>query len=89
MGGLSTLRNLGRFASPLLAAPAWVGTGAAAPFVGGALTSAVLALAFLTWTAACHLPGALQGLIPAGGASQAPSRNEKRGSKPEAALCQT
>ncbi|PQJ26918.1 hypothetical protein BSZ35_18500 [Salinibacter sp. 10B] len=89
MGGLSTLRNLGRFASPLLAAPALVGTGAAAPFIGGALTSAVLALAFLAWMAACRLPDALQGLLPAGGASQPPSRKEKRGSKPEAALCQT
>jgi len=32
MGGLSTLRNLGRFASPILSAPALVGPGNASPF---------------------------------------------------------
>lgn len=78
MGGLSTLRNMGRFASPLLAVPAVVGTGASAPFAGGALISGALALGILTWTAACRLPGALQGLVRTSGATQAPSRKEKR-----------
>lgn len=49
LGGLSTLRNLGRFGSPLLTAPALVGTGAAAPFYGGALLAAGLALFLLLW----------------------------------------
>jgi len=89
MGGLSTLRNLGRFASPLLAVPAVVGTGTAAPFVGGTLISAVLVLAFLIWTAACRLPGALQGPVRAGSTTQVASRTEKQQSKPEPALCKT
>jgi MFS family permease len=89
MGGLSTLRNMGRFASPLLAVPALVGTGASAPFVGGALISGVLALGVLTWTAACRLPGALQGRVRAGSATQAASRKERRQAEPESALCQT
>ena len=49
MGGLSTLRNLGRFASPLLTRPGVVGTGAAAPFVGGASLAGVLAAGLLLW----------------------------------------
>jgi MFS family permease len=56
MGGLSTLRNLGRFASPVLAAPVLVGSGASDPFVGGTLVSGALALGLLGWAAACHLP---------------------------------
>lgn len=58
MGGLSTLRNLGRFASPVLTAPALVGPGPAAPFVGAALLAGGLALALLAWAGACLLPGA-------------------------------
>jgi MFS family permease len=89
MGGLSTLRNMGRFASPLLAAPALIGSGTAAPFVGGALISGALALGFLIWTAACRLPGVLQGLIRIDASAQTPSREEKRQAEPEPALCQT
>ena len=51
LGGLSTLRNLGRFSSPLLAQPAVVGPGAAAPFVGGALLTGGLSAAVLLWGA--------------------------------------
>ncbi|MCS3658547.1 MFS transporter [Salinibacter ruber] len=89
MGGLSTLRNMGRFASPLLAAPALVGTGGSAPFIGGALISGVLALGFLTWTAACRLPGALQALARGGSAAQPSSGKDKQHSEPEPVLCRT
>jgi MFS family permease len=51
LGGLSTLRNLGRFASPLLAQPAVVGAAPAAPFVGGALLTGGLSAAVLLWGA--------------------------------------
>jgi hypothetical protein len=61
MGGLSTLRNLGRFASPVLTTPALVGTGAAAPFVGGAVLAGGLALLLLGWITACRLSS---GLLP-------------------------
>jgi MFS family permease len=64
MGGLSTLRNLGRFASPLLTMPALLGAGAAAPFVGGAVLAGGLALLLLGWMTACHLSSGL-GPIPA------------------------
>ena len=58
LGGLSTLRNLGRFASPLLAQPAVVGAAPAAPFVGGALLTGGLSAAVLLWGAVRALRGA-------------------------------
>jgi len=63
MGGLSTLRNLGRFASPVLTTPALVGTGAAAPFAGGAVLAGGLALLILGWMAACRLPSRLTPIL--------------------------
>jgi hypothetical protein len=54
MGGLSTLRNLGRFASPVLAGSALVGPGASAPFIGGAALAGGLALATLLWAGTCR-----------------------------------
>lgn len=89
MGGLSTLRNLGRFASPLLATPAVVGPGTAAPFIGGALLSVLLALAVLAWTAACLLPGSPHKPGATDDGSTAASQKEKRRSKREPALCRT
>jgi MFS family permease len=56
LGGLSTLRNLGRFAAPVLTTPVLVGPGASAPFVGGTLLAGGLALLLLGGMGACHLP---------------------------------
>jgi hypothetical protein len=56
LGGLSTLRNLGRFAAPVLTTPALVGPGASAPFVGGTMLAGGLALLLLGGVGACHLP---------------------------------
>jgi len=56
MGGLSTLRNLGRFASPVLAGSALAGPGASAPFIGGAALAGGLALATLLWAGTCVHP---------------------------------
>jgi MFS family permease len=56
LGGLSTLRNLGRFAAPVLTTPALVGSGASAPFVGGTMLAGGLALLLLGGVGACHLP---------------------------------
>lgn len=64
MGGLSTLRNLGRFASPALTAPALVGTSATAPFVGGAVLASGLMLLLLGWTIACLAPSDLARTTP-------------------------
>jgi MFS family permease len=50
LGGLSTLRNLGRFAAPLLTRPALVGPSAAAPFLGGTVLASILASGLLLWT---------------------------------------
>jgi len=89
MGGLSTLRNLGRFASPLLAAPALVGSGTGAPFVGAATVSSTLALILLGWTAACLFPKRLREMAWTNGAAKAASQTEEQRSKREPALCQT
>jgi hypothetical protein len=81
-GGLSTLRNLGRFASPVLAAPALAGTGRAAPFAGAALLSGALALTLSGWAAVCLLPGRVsRESIP-------PDLNRDRAST-NASLCRT
>lgn len=56
LGGLSTLRNLGRFASPLLADPTLVGVGAAAPFLGGTVLAGVLSLGLLLWAGSSVIP---------------------------------
>lgn len=89
MGGLSTLRNLGRFASPLLAAPALVGSGAAAPFVGAAAVSGTLALILLGWAVACPLLKKLKELTRATGATTVASQTEEQRPKRQPALCQT
>ncbi|MFB6278944.1 MAG: MFS transporter [Salinibacter sp.] len=54
LGGLSTLRNLGRFSAPVLTAPALVGPGGAAPFIGGALLAGSLGLLLLGWMGLCR-----------------------------------
>jgi len=77
MGGLSTLRNLGRFASPILTAPAPVGPGAAAPFVGGAVLAGGLALLFLGWMVACRLSSRLNP-IPASAQARGPKQGRSR-----------
>jgi MFS family permease len=87
MGGLSTLRNLGRFASPLLAAPALVGTGVAPPFVIAAAVSGTLALILLGWVASCLLPNR-HGRGWATATAKAPSREKTRQSEQEPGLCQ-
>ena len=56
MGGLSTLRNLGRFASPVLAGSALAGSDASALFIGGAALAGGLALATLLWAGTCVHP---------------------------------
>jgi hypothetical protein len=59
LGALSTVRNGGRFAAPLLTAPALVGPGATAPFGGAALLAGGLAAGLLVWTVTtCSLPAA-------------------------------
>lgn len=94
MGGLSTLRNLGRFASPLLAAPVVVGDGAAAPFVGAALVSGTLTLALSTWTFVCVFAGGLSGAVATDDTSE-PSRQSASSAKHtqrlegSSALCRT
>ena len=56
LGALSTLRNLGRFASPLLAQPLVSNYGPAAPFATGALVMTLLAAGVGVWQGANHLP---------------------------------
>jgi MFS family permease len=51
LGALSTVRNGGRFAAPLLTVPALVGPGATAPFGGAALLAGGLAAGLLLWAA--------------------------------------
>lgn len=57
LGGLSTLRNLGRFASPLLASPILFEIGGISPFAGASMLASILVLGLLVWTATCRLPG--------------------------------
>jgi len=64
LGALSTLRNLGRFASPLLAQPLVASYGPAAPFATGALVMIVLASGVGVWEGGSHLPIRLWTWLP-------------------------
>jgi MFS family permease len=64
LGALSTLRNLGRFASPLLAQPLVAGYGPSAPFATAALAMAALALGVGGWYGATYLPRSLRVWLP-------------------------
>jgi MFS family permease len=64
LGTMSTLRNLGRFASPLLAQPLVTGYGPSAPFATGALATGVLAASVGLWWGGPFLPRQLQAWLP-------------------------
>jgi len=64
LGALSTLRNLGRFTSPLLAQPLVASYGPAAPFATGALVMIVLASGVGVWEGGSHLPIRLWTWLP-------------------------
>jgi len=78
LGGLSTLRNLGRFAAPVLTAPTLVGSGSAAPLVGVALLAGGLGLLLFGWTGVCRVHPTV---LSSGGAA---SRSQ---SAPQPSLC--
>ena len=81
LGGLSTLRNLGRFAAPVLTTPTLVGPGASAPFVGGTVLAAGLALLLLGWRGACRTPWAAR--------RPSPTTPNASPSDPHPSLCNT
>jgi MFS family permease len=85
LGGLSTLRNLGRFASPVLTAPVLVGTGTAASFVGAAALAGGLTLLLLGWMAVCRLPPR-QNPIPASARGRGAERGGHR-AETQSSLC--
>ena len=64
LGALSTLRNLGRFASPLLAQPIAVSYGPAAPFATAALVMIALAVGVGVGQGAPPLPVWLRTWLP-------------------------
>ena len=64
LGALSTLRNLGRFATPLLAQPLVSSYGPAAPFTTGALVMTGLALGIGLWQGANDPPLWLRTWLP-------------------------